>query len=353
MVFLFVLVVLPKWNTLQHQSQHSTTNCGCDCGCRLSWCWCWCCFVLKPHTGFARLGPRQVFVHVSGVGPVVGLVVLARNPCHDPSDLVVCEAVDPTTTPPLSPTLPPLPASEPVSDRLQPWKHLKGMLVDVVVLSVELGEHPKSTAERLSGGDFDGDTCWVCWDPAIVASVQPLPPEAVVDNSTNSTAAYVASRANQLERKVHRQSFLKENIGSAPVNASTDTEGSCPEQIATPSLCSVRRASTNIPTTVLSETTSLQLFHRVAESAIFGSSALGRLASLHEEWADYLAADGGASHPYCRELAALCRKAVSFRNSECSLDALRFVFVVVVVVLFFALSFLQLVVACLGLPASG
>lgn len=45
---------------------------------------------------------------------------------------------------------------------------LKG-LKDVVVFSSK-GDSP--LAAKLSGGDYDGDTCWICWDPTIVASFQ-------------------------------------------------------------------------------------------------------------------------------------------------------------------------------------
>ncbi|KAJ8068979.1 hypothetical protein OCU04_002659 [Sclerotinia nivalis] len=67
-------------------------------------------------------------------------VLVARNPAHYPSDIQRVTAVS---------------------------KHELRHLKDVVVFSTK--GYP-SLADKLSGGDYDGDIAWVCWDPAIVES---------------------------------------------------------------------------------------------------------------------------------------------------------------------------------------
>ena len=48
-------------------------------------------------------------------------------------------------------------------------------LVDVVVFPVT-GSYP--LASKLQGGDYDGDTFWICWDPRLVTNFQNAPPPA-------------------------------------------------------------------------------------------------------------------------------------------------------------------------------
>ncbi|KAF7959630.1 hypothetical protein EAE96_001245 [Botrytis aclada] len=67
-------------------------------------------------------------------------VLVARNPAHYPSDIQRVTAVN---------------------------KHELRHLKDVIVFSTK--GYP-ALADKLSGGDYDGDTAWVCWDRAIVES---------------------------------------------------------------------------------------------------------------------------------------------------------------------------------------
>ncbi|QSZ37373.1 hypothetical protein DSL72_009471 [Monilinia vaccinii-corymbosi] len=67
-------------------------------------------------------------------------VLVARNPAHYPSDIQRVTAVS---------------------------KHELRHLKDVIVFSTR--GYP-SLADKLSGGDYDGDKAWICWDPAIVES---------------------------------------------------------------------------------------------------------------------------------------------------------------------------------------
>lgn len=76
-------------------------------------------------------------------------VLVARSPAHLPSDI---QKVRATFKPEL--------------------RHLR----DIIIFSAK-GDSP--LASLLSGGDYDGDKAWVCWDPEIVDNFQnhPLPPK--------------------------------------------------------------------------------------------------------------------------------------------------------------------------------
>lgn len=122
--------------------------------------------VVADPTGSLKFG--QAFVHLSSsVTPLKGRVVMARNPCHLPSDVQVAECV-----------------AEP---RLA---HIR----DALVLPVQ-GPYP--FAQLLSGGDYDGDLVFVSWDTRLLPPAGcpermpppelPLNPEAKLDNVTRAT----------------------------------------------------------------------------------------------------------------------------------------------------------------------
>lgn len=76
---------------------------------------------------------------IDGYSDLDGLdVLVARNPAHLPSDIQKVKAV-------FKPEL----------------RHLK----DVIIFSLKGGV---PLANKLSGGDYDGDRAWICWDPDIV-----------------------------------------------------------------------------------------------------------------------------------------------------------------------------------------
>lgn len=104
------------------------------------------------------LGPGEVHLSFSRFGDDDGAelsdldgvdVLVARAPAHLPSDIQKVKAV-------FRPEL----------------RHLR----DVIIFSAR-GEGP--LAALLSGGDYDGDKAWVCWDPEIVDNFEnhPLPPQ--------------------------------------------------------------------------------------------------------------------------------------------------------------------------------
>ncbi|KAI1417706.1 RNA dependent RNA polymerase-domain-containing protein [Hypoxylon sp. FL1857] len=91
----------------------------------------------EVHLGFSskftdeQSGFSETFLH--GVD-----VLVARTPAHYPSDIQRVKAV---------------------------FKPELGFLKDVIIFPTK-GNMP--LAEKLSGGDYDGDIAWVCWEPTIV-----------------------------------------------------------------------------------------------------------------------------------------------------------------------------------------
>ncbi|KAI1376759.1 RNA dependent RNA polymerase-domain-containing protein [Hypoxylon crocopeplum] len=95
----------------------------------------------EVHLGFSskftdeQSGFSETFLHGMDV-------LVARTPAHYPSDIQRVKAV---------------------------FKPELGTLKDVIIFSTK-GDIP--LAEKLSGGDYDGDIAWVCWEPAIVNNFQ-------------------------------------------------------------------------------------------------------------------------------------------------------------------------------------
>ncbi|OBZ87758.1 RNA-dependent RNA polymerase 1 [Choanephora cucurbitarum] len=103
------------------------------------------------------LEPGEIFLQLSSrrkdektgirVGQILGDVIVTRNPCALKSDVQKVKAVDCTAL---------------------------RMYTDIVVFSVK-GE--SSLASQLSGGDYDGDIVFVCWDDRIVQPFNSTPVE--------------------------------------------------------------------------------------------------------------------------------------------------------------------------------
>ncbi|KAI5868165.1 RNA dependent RNA polymerase-domain-containing protein [Durotheca rogersii] len=103
----------------------------------------------EVHLGFSskfideQSGFSETFLHGMDV-------LVARTPAHYPSDIQRVRAV---------------------------FKPELGSLKDVIIFPTK-GDIP--LADKLSGGDYDGDIAWVCWEPVIVnnfrnAEVPPIP----------------------------------------------------------------------------------------------------------------------------------------------------------------------------------
>ncbi|KAI8951653.1 hypothetical protein F4801DRAFT_278187 [Xylaria longipes] len=100
------------------------------------------------HLGFSskfideQSGFSETFLHGMDV-------LVARTPAHYPSDIQRVKAV---------------------------FKPELGSLKDVIIFSTK-GNIP--LADKLSGGDYDGDIAWVCWEPSIVNNfTNASPPQA-------------------------------------------------------------------------------------------------------------------------------------------------------------------------------
>ncbi|KAF3941120.1 hypothetical protein ABW19_dt0208980 [Dactylella cylindrospora] len=74
-----------------------------------------------------------------------GDILVGRNPAHCRSDIRKVKAID-----------------------VPELRHL----TDVIVFSADQNTCNRSLASYLSGGDYDGDRVWTCWDPRLVKSFQ-------------------------------------------------------------------------------------------------------------------------------------------------------------------------------------
>ncbi|KAI1739787.1 hypothetical protein F4680DRAFT_448782 [Xylaria scruposa] len=108
----------------------------------------------EVHLGFSskftdeQSGFSETFLHGMDV-------LVARTPAHYPSDIQRVKAV---------------------------FKPELGSLKDVIIFSTK-GNIP--LADKLSGGDYDGDIAWVCWEPSIVNNFTNAQPPEVPDLFTS------------------------------------------------------------------------------------------------------------------------------------------------------------------------
>lgn len=130
----------------------------------------WLLLVADP-TGTLQFG--QAYAHPSSLpGPLKGRVIVARNPCHLPSDVQVMECV-----------------AEP---RLS---HIR----DALVLPVN-GPYPP--AQLLSGGDHDGDLAFVSWDTRLLpppGCPERMPPPELPSNPGTPEASPLPGAARTLK----------------------------------------------------------------------------------------------------------------------------------------------------------
>ncbi|EWC47499.1 hypothetical protein DRE_00467 [Drechslerella stenobrocha 248] len=101
---------------------------------------------LKKGQIYLRFSQPRNFVDpktMLSIDVLQGDVLVGRNPAHFASDIQRVTAVD-----------------------IPELRHY----VDVVVFSTDRDSCDQSLASHLSGGDYDGDKVWTCWDPRIVDS---------------------------------------------------------------------------------------------------------------------------------------------------------------------------------------
>ncbi|GAP89725.2 putative RNA-dependent RNA polymerase [Rosellinia necatrix] len=123
----------------------------------------------EVHLGFSskftdeQSGFSETFLH--GVD-----VLVARTPAHYPSDIQRVKAV---------------------------FKPELGLLKDVIIFSTK-GYIP--LADKLSGGDYDGDIAWVCWEPNIVNNFTNAPLPNVPDLFSSRVLSKVTNTYESLAR---------------------------------------------------------------------------------------------------------------------------------------------------------
>ena len=93
---------------------------------------------------FGILEETEFYFRDSKYGVVNEKAFCVRNPCHHPFDLVQLNGVD---------KYPPIPSVR-----------------DIIVFSTKGN---RSCASKLSGGDYDGDRVFVCWEPRLNAEISP------------------------------------------------------------------------------------------------------------------------------------------------------------------------------------
>jgi hypothetical protein len=72
---------------------------------------------------------------------------------------------------------------------------------NTIILSVR---GTRSEADRMSGGDYDGDMAWVCWNEDLVSNVQP--------SKAHDTSSYTIVEKEPAEQKVFWSTTTKERL---------------------------------------------------------------------------------------------------------------------------------------------
>ncbi|KAK5122624.1 hypothetical protein LTR85_003887 [Meristemomyces frigidus] len=108
-------------------------------------------------------------------------------------------------------------------------------LQDVIVFSAQ---GPRPLASKLSGGDYDGDTFWVCWEPSLVQPFRNAPAPWALrelerfgltkDKVTLAEVIYGPELAKRLDE--HAQRSCSSNAGQAQEHRTANTLGSMQRQ---------------------------------------------------------------------------------------------------------------------------
>ena len=69
----------------------------------------------------------------------------------------------------------------------------------------------KSEADAMSGGDFDGDKAWVCWDRSLLEQVEAVEPE----NTDTKDFEIRKSKPNVREQMLHERATLRDKVAFA------------------------------------------------------------------------------------------------------------------------------------------
>ncbi|KAI8883552.1 RdRP-domain-containing protein [Backusella circina FSU 941] len=135
------------------------------------------------------LEPGQVFLQISKrkkdentgikVGLITGDVIVTRNPCGLKSDIQKVECVDNLAL---------------------------RMYTDVIVFPIK---GPRSLANQLSGGDYDGDIIFCCWDERIVKPFTSSPP---CNDSKRVSKAFTKDKGTVGSKLPHDQKNIESTI---------------------------------------------------------------------------------------------------------------------------------------------
>ncbi|KAJ8122550.1 hypothetical protein O1611_g9810 [Lasiodiplodia mahajangana] len=138
----------------------------------------------EVHLGFSskftdeQSGFSETFLH--GID-----VLVARTPAHYPSDIQRVKAV---------------------------FKPELGLLKNVIIFSTK-GNIP--LADKLSGGDYDGDIAWVCWEPSIVNNFANAPLPNVPDLFGSGVLSKVSGSYEHLSQSSGSKDITTEFIDRA------------------------------------------------------------------------------------------------------------------------------------------
>ncbi|KAK6516973.1 hypothetical protein TWF506_006853 [Arthrobotrys conoides] len=103
---------------------------------------------LRKGQVYLRFGPESKFIDpktMMAIDVLRGDVLVGRNPAHFASDIQKVTAID---VPELR------------------------FLTDVIVFPADPESNDRSLADYLSGGDYDGDRVWTCWDQRLVGDFE-------------------------------------------------------------------------------------------------------------------------------------------------------------------------------------
>ncbi|KAI3336350.1 hypothetical protein HD806DRAFT_527959 [Xylariaceae sp. AK1471] len=138
----------------------------------------------EVHLGFSskfsdeQSGFSETFLHGMDL-------LVARTPAHYPSDIQRVKAV---------------------------FKPELGSLKDVIIFSKK-GDVP--LADKLSGGDYDGDIAWICWEPTIVNNFTNAPLPKVPDLFASGDLTKITGTYKELARSIRLKDVTAEFIDQA------------------------------------------------------------------------------------------------------------------------------------------
>ncbi|KAI1175802.1 hypothetical protein F4777DRAFT_296968 [Nemania sp. FL0916] len=151
----------------------------------------------EVHLGFSskftdeQSGFSETFLHGMDI-------LVARTPAHYPSDIQRVKAV---------------------------FKPELGLLKDVIIFSTK-GDIP--LADKLSGGDYDGDIAWICWEPSIVNNFTNAPVPEVPDLFRDGVLRKVSETYEDLARSCRSNDVTTEWLDQAfRFNMESNLLGTC------------------------------------------------------------------------------------------------------------------------------